>query len=72
LVKHIPFQDKAPGETFRNLRAGGVKKIETPKDSALIHTPLGVTAEVLGRLERFVGAVAMAAMDDVPNDSSGK
>lgn len=33
------------GETFRNLRAGGVKKIETPKD-AVIHTPLGVTAEV--------------------------
>ena len=37
--KHIPFQDKAPG-------VGGVKKIETPNDSALIHTPLGVTAEV--------------------------
>ncbi|CAL1158890.1 unnamed protein product, partial [Cladocopium goreaui] len=28
-----------------HMKAGGVKKIETPKDSALIHTPLGVTAE---------------------------
>ena len=25
-----------------------MKKIQAPKDSALIHTPLGVTAEVLG------------------------